>query len=111
MSVYEKSSEPGKLVYNVADEEHYDLDKLLKVLNEQSVFISEAYELFMAMESEVMPPYEALKSLIKQSEEADKCCDWCGKQPINATLDGDDLCLACCNKWAKGEQGTVAQNR
>lgn len=30
-------------------------------------------------------------------------CAWCNAVPTAHNLDGDDLCFACCNKWAHGE--------
>lgn len=35
-------------------------------------------------------------------------CASCGALPIRDNLDGDDLCQACCDKWARGE-GRAAQ--
>lgn len=32
-----------------------------------------------------------------------KGCAWCGFPIIRDTLDGDDLCQSCCEKWARGE--------
>lgn len=37
-------------------------------------------------------------------------CARCGATPIVATLDGDDLCQACCDEWARAE-GIAAQER
>lgn len=30
-------------------------------------------------------------------------CAWCNEIPTLANLDGEDLCHACCTKWARGE--------
>jgi hypothetical protein len=30
-------------------------------------------------------------------------CDWCGGRNVAHNLDGDNLCLPCCNKWARAE--------
>lgn len=30
-------------------------------------------------------------------------CEWCNAYPVRANIDGDNLCHACCEKWARGE--------
>jgi hypothetical protein len=30
-------------------------------------------------------------------------CAWCSAIPTLANLDGEDLCRACCDKWARAE--------
>jgi len=35
-------------------------------------------------------------------------CDWCKGRDVAHNIDGDNLCLPCCNKWARGE-GIAAQ--
>ena len=34
---------------------------------------------------------------------SDPTCDKCGGYPVLHNLDGDDLCRACCDKWAASE--------
>lgn len=30
-------------------------------------------------------------------------CAWCGAKPIRANLDGEELCQACADAWARAE--------
>jgi hypothetical protein len=31
-------------------------------------------------------------------------CDQCGTHPVREVLDGDKLCQACCDQWARNQQ-------
>lgn len=50
-------------------------------------------------------PKDAMQKALCASGGADQPgCARCGALPIRDNLDGDDLCQACCDKWAQGER-------
>lgn len=46
---------------------------------------------------------EGVQAVSNRLREHGKGCDNCGAKPIRDTLDGDALCQACCDKWARAQ--------